>query len=64
MSGETLYCQKMVSEIYTFMLDAGANTSLTSRIDESFQFTTILNGADMLVVLSGEVRNVLFADYY
>ena len=56
----------MVSENYTFMPDAGANTSSASRNVHvvGFQFTAILNGADMLFVLSGEVRNVLFVDYY
>ena len=49
----------IVSENYTFMLDAGAKTSSASRIAVGFQFTVTLNNTDMLLILSGEVRNVL-----
>ena len=49
----------IVSENYMFMLDAGANTSSASRIAVGFQFTVTLNDIDMLLVLSGKVRNVL-----
>ena len=46
------------------MLTAGANTSSASPIVVAFQFTMTLNNTVMLLILSGEVRDVLFADYY